>query len=105
MTVPLERGMSAQGRGPAGQLDTELLGVLGVEALPAAELHRVGADHASDGRTGEQPVQHVETDVPARGAHRDETTVDVVPERQPGAAGLRLQLPANVLPAPVELQQ
>ena len=76
-----------------------------VQSLPAAELHGVRADHASNRRTGQRPIEHVEADVPAGRAHRDESTIDVVPQREPGAAALRLQLPANVLSAPVELQQ
>src|SRR5436309_640415 len=102
MTVPLERGMSAGPRRPAGQLDAELLGVLGVQSLPAAELHGVRADHASNRCTGQGPIEHVEADVPSGGAHRDEPTIDVVPQRESGAAALRLQLPADVLSAPVE---
>src|SRR5712692_1128035 len=56
-------------RGPSGGLNAELLGVLGVQSLPAAELHGLGADDASNELTGENPLQHVEADVPARSAH------------------------------------
>ena len=97
--------LSPRARGQLGSLDAELLCVLGVQSLPAAELHGLGADDASNGLTGEKPLQHVEADVPARGAHRDESTVDVVPEREPrAAASQRLQLPADVLSAPVEFE-
>src|SRR5262245_11694898 len=50
-------------------------------------------------------IQYIEADVPARSSHRDEATVDVVPERETGAAvSKRLELPSNVLTAPVELE-
>src|SRR5207245_5862932 len=91
--------------GPSGGLDAELLGVLGVQSLPAVELHGLGADDASNGPTSEKPLQHVEADVPARGAHRYEITVDVVPKREPSAAASqRLQLPADVLSPPAEFE-
>jgi hypothetical protein len=49
----------------------------------AAELHGLGADDASNGLTGEKPIKDIEADVPARSAHRYESTVDVVPKREP----------------------
>ena len=53
----------------------------------------------------EEPIHDVEADMPAGGAHRDESTVDVVPERESRAAGAeRLELPANLLRAPIELE-
>src|SRR5208282_4269936 len=88
MPPPLRVGVrrykwSAPGpSGPAGGLDAELLRVLGVQALPALEAHGLRADHASDGLTREQPIHHVEADVPAGRAHRDEAAIDVVPERE-----------------------
>src|SRR4051812_7583238 len=89
-----------------GGLNAELLRVLGVQSLPAAELHGVGADDASNGLIREKPLQHIEADVPAGGAHRYESTVDVVPKRKPGAAACqRLQFPADVLTAPAEFEQ
>ena len=53
----------------------------------------------------EKALQYIEADVPARGAHGDETTVDVVPQGEPSAACEWLQFPANVLSAPVEFEQ
>src|SRR5882724_11799651 len=92
---------SGLARGPTASLNAELLCVLSVQSLPAAELHGLGADNASNGPTGEQPLQHIEADVPARSAHRYESTVDVVPKREPGAAASqRLQFPADVLSPP-----
>src|SRR5437879_13586586 len=92
-------------RGPSRSLNAEQLCVLGVQSLPASELHGLGADDASNGLTGEKPLQHIEADVPARSAHRDEITVDVVPEREPRAAdSQRLQFPPDVWSTPVEFQ-
>src|SRR2546426_6038272 len=45
------------------RLDAELLCILRVQALPAAELHDLGAHDASQGLTGEQALQHIEADV------------------------------------------
>ena len=55
-------------RRPLGRFNTELLCVLGVQLLPAVELHRSGADDAPNGLTGEKAIQHIEADVPAGGA-------------------------------------
>src|SRR5256885_1173975 len=43
-------------------LNGELLCVLGVQSPPAAELHGLGADDASNGLTGEKSLEHVEAD-------------------------------------------
>ena len=47
-------------RRPVGRFNAELLGVLGVQSLPAAELHRLGADDAADGSSAEKPIQNIE---------------------------------------------
>src|SRR5436309_13154630 len=95
------RGSGPWARRPTGGLNAELRCVLGVQSPPAAEFHGLGADDASNGLTGEKPLQHIEADVPARSAHRYEITVDVVPKRKPGAAASqRLQLPADVVSTP-----
>ena len=60
MTIPLERGMLRSGERANGGLNAELLCVLGVQSPPAAELHGLGADDASNGPTGEKPLQHIE---------------------------------------------
>ena len=86
-------------------LHAELLCVLGVQSLPAAELHGLGADHASDRLDREEPIQDVEADVPARGAPRDVAAIDVVPEREARALAERLELPAHVAVAPAVLEQ
>src|SRR4051812_49616846 len=98
MTIPLERVTFSSPwlRGRTGGRHAELRGVLAEQSLPAVDLHGVGAHDASHGLTGEQPLQHVEADVPTRGAHRDVVTVDLGPEREAGAAASqRLQLPAH----------
>src|SRR2546427_4438685 len=51
--------------------NAELLCVLGLQPLPAGELHGLGADDASNQITCEEPLQDVEGDVPARGAKAD----------------------------------
>ena len=53
----------------------------------------------------QEPVEHVEADVPASRAHRHELATDVVPERETRAGGQRLQLPAHVVLAPAVLEQ
>src|SRR5262249_60994108 len=85
-------------------LDAELLCVLGVQSLPAVELHGLGADDASNGLAGEKPLQHVEADVPAGRAHRHEPTIDLVPELEARAVAQRLQLPSDVA-APAVLEE
>src|SRR5256885_3555692 len=100
MTIPLE-ACSGRSRGPPRGLDAELLCVLGVQSLRAAELHGLGADDASNGPAGEKPLQHIEADVPARSAHRYEIAIDVVPKREPSAAASqRLEFPADVVSTP-----
>src|SRR5215475_2216122 len=46
-------------RRPVGR-DPELLGVLGVQSLPATELHRLGTNDAADGSSAEKVIQHIE---------------------------------------------
>src|SRR6185503_11795746 len=64
-------------RRPVGGLDAELLAVLGVQPLPAADLHRLGTHDAAEGRSAEQMIQHIEAQMPPGGSHRDEAAVDV----------------------------
>src|SRR5439155_4447044 len=91
-------------RRPVGRFNTELLGVLGVQSLPA-ELHGLGADDASNRLTREQPLKDVEADVPARGAPRDEAAIDVVPERQARAATIGFEFPPDIVATPVVLKR
>src|SRR5262249_22185166 len=90
---------------PTGGLNAELLCVLRVQSLPAAELHGLGADDASNRLTREEPLKDVEADVPARGAPRDEAAIDVVPEREARAAAERFELPPAVVATPAVLKQ
>src|SRR5262249_19567906 len=87
---------------PVWDLDTELLGVFGVQALPT-ELHRLASDDAPDGFAREEPIEDVKTDVPARRAHRHEPAVDFVPKGEARAAAQRLQLPSDVVATPAVL--
>src|SRR6516225_3653295 len=86
------------------RLDAELLRVLGMQALPAGELHDLRPGDAADRPPGERAIQHIEAYVPARGAHRDVAAIDAVPELEAGAAVMRLQLPAHVAFAPREFK-
>src|SRR3954462_1344008 len=88
----------------ARHVDTELLRVLGVEARPF-ELHRFRADNTSDWAACYEPVEHVEANVPAGGAHRHESTTDAVPEGETRAVGDGSQFPAHVILAPFVLEQ
>src|SRR5262245_58173739 len=88
-----------------GRCDAELLRILGVQSLEAADLHGIGPDDPSEGLTGEVAIQHVEADVPAGGAHRDESALDVGPQRQARAAAGGFELPAHVEAAPVVLER
>src|SRR6266851_6126900 len=84
--------------------NTELLGVLGVQPLPAAELHRLGTNDAADGGSAEQVIQNIETDVPPGRTHRDEAAIDVDPQRQARAATKGFELPPHIEATPVVLK-
>ena len=84
-------------RRPFGRFNTELPGVLGVQSLPAAELHDLGADDASNRLTREEALKDVEGDVPARGAPRDEAAIDAVPQRQARAASRGFEFPPGIV--------
>ncbi len=90
-------------RRPVGRFDTELLGVLGVQALPA-ELHGVRADDAAEGSSAEKMIQNIEANVPPGSTHRDETAIDVVPQRQTRAAADGFEFPPDIVAAPVVLK-
>jgi len=55
---------------PVRCFNTELVGVLGDQSLPASELHGIGAGDAAQRHTREEPIKDVEADVPSRGAPR-----------------------------------
>src|SRR5437773_7365985 len=91
-------------RGPTGGLNSELLCVLGVQSLPALELHRLGTNDAADGSSAEKVIQHIETNVPPGSTHRDVAPIDVGPQRQARAATNGLELPPHVEATPVVLE-
>src|SRR5437588_2610268 len=91
VAAQLRRGATAS-TGP----NAELLCVLGVQSLPAAELHGLGADHASNRLTREEPLKNVEADVPARGAPRDEAAIDVMPEREARTGAKGFEFPPHI---------
>src|SRR5438034_3479659 len=102
----LGRASTLRGVGrPVGRFNPELLGVLGVQSLPAVELHGFAAGDAAHRLTREEPLKDVEADVPARGAPRAEAAIDVMPEREAGAVIEGLQLPAEVIASPAVLEQ
>src|ERR1700753_3285414 len=82
------------------RLDAELLRVFVVEPLPAGELHGVGADKATGGRTGEKMAEYVKATVPAGSAHGNEISVDSCRERETRAAGDGLEFPAHRVGTP-----
>ncbi len=56
-------------RRPVGPFNTELLGVLRVQPLPAAKLHRLATNDAADGSSAEKVIQNIETNVPPGSTH------------------------------------
>src|SRR6266436_5508357 len=91
-------------RRPVGRFNTELLGVLRVQPLPAAELHRLGANHAADGRSAEKAIQNIETNMPPGSTHCDIPAADVGPQRQARAATKGFQFPPHIVVTPVVLK-
>src|SRR5580765_8046372 len=83
----------------------ELLPVLGMQPLPAAEPGGLWADKAADGCSAEKMVQHIQTNVPSSSTHGDEAAIDVGPQRQARAAIKGLELPPHIETAPVVLKQ
>src|ERR1700680_3630170 len=93
-------------RRPVGRFDTELLGVLRVQLLPAAELDGLGADEAADGSSAEKAIQNIETDVPARSAHCDEAVTDVGPKSQARAPATKgFEFPPHIEATPFVLKR
>src|SRR6266850_6944718 len=89
---------------PTGGLDAELLCVLGVQSLPATELHRVGTNDAADGGSAEKVIQNIEANVPPGSTHRDEAAIDVGPQCQARAGTKGLELPPHIEATPVVLE-
>src|SRR5271169_5908678 len=80
-----------------GPFNTELLGVLRVQPLPAAGLHRLTTSEAADGRSAEKVIQNIETNVPPGSTHCDEAAIDVVPQRQARAATKAFEFPPHIV--------
>src|SRR6266705_2196207 len=83
----------------------ELLCVLGVQSLPAAELHRLGTNEAADGRSAKQVIQNIKTNVPPGSTHRDEAAIDVGPQRQARAAANGFEFPPHIEATPGVLER
>src|SRR5215470_2027242 len=88
-------------RRPVWRFDAELLGVLGVQSLPAAEFHGFRANHAADGSSAEKVVQNIETNVPPGSAYGDVGPANVGPQRQASAASKGFEFPSHVEAAPL----
>src|SRR5580700_7921129 len=92
-------------RRPVDHFNTELLGVLRVQPLPAAELHGVGANHAAEGSSAEKVIQHIEANVPPGSAHGDEAVTDVGRQRQARAATQVFEFPPHIEATPLVLKR
>src|SRR4029077_13552348 len=92
-------------RRPVRAFNTELLGVLRVQSLPAAELYRIGANEASDRGAAEKAIQNVETNVPPGSAHGDEAVTDVGPQRKARAANNGFEFPSHIEASPLVLKR
>src|SRR5437764_14821801 len=84
--------------------NAELLCILRAQSLPVAELHHVGTNHAAEGGSAEQVVQHIEANVPPGSTHRDVAVIDVGPQCKPRAATHGFELPPHVEATPVVLE-
>src|SRR6266487_3354696 len=78
--------------------------VLGVQSLPAAELHGLGADDAADGSSAEKVIQNIETNMPPGSTHGDKAVTDVGPQCQARAATKGLELPPHIKVTPLVLK-
>ncbi len=92
-------------RRPVGRFNPELLGVLGVQPLPAAEFHGLGADDAADGSSAEKVIQNIETNVPSGSAHCDEAVTNIGPQRQARALTQGFEFPPHIEATPVVLKR
>src|SRR5229473_3214815 len=101
---PLDSRLLSRLRRPVGCFNPELLGVLRIQPLPV-ELHRLGADNASDGSSAEKVIQNIETDVPSGSAHCDEAVTDVGPQRQTRTGTKAFELPPHIEATPLVLKQ
>src|SRR5215472_11682622 len=81
---------------PNRRLNAELLGIFGVQPLPAGELHRIRTGDAAERRSAEQAIQNIEGNMPPGGAHGDEAAVDGAPQRQARAATRGFEFPTHI---------
>src|SRR5881396_1398047 len=82
----------------------KLLCVLGVQSLPAAELHGLASNDAADGSSAEKVIQNIEANVPPGSTHRDEAAIDGGPQRQARAAAKGFEFPSHIEATPVVLK-
>ncbi len=59
-------------------------------------LHGLTSNDAADGRSVEQVIQNIETNVPPGSTHRDEAAIDAVPQRQARAAANGFEFPSDI---------
>src|SRR2546425_838796 len=104
VAILLDSRLLSRLRRQVGRFNTELLGVLRVQPLPAAELHGLGADDAADGSSAEQAIQNIETNVPPGSTHCDEAVTDVGPQRQARSATKGFEFPPHIEATPVVLK-
>ena len=88
-------------RRPLGCFQTELLRVLRVQPLPAAEHLVLGAHHRPNRLTREEPLKDIEADVRGRGAPRDEAAINLALQRQARGATKGFEFPPNIAATPV----
>src|SRR5439155_21506654 len=103
--IHLDSRLSSRSRRPVGHFNTELLGVLRVQPLPAVELHRLSGNDAADGSSAEKVIQNIETDVPPGSTHRDEAAIDVGPQRQARGAPKGFEFLPDIEATPVVLKR
>jgi hypothetical protein len=77
--IQLDSRLLSRRRRPVRRFDTELLGVLRVQSLPAGQLRGITTSDAADGSSTEQVIQNIERNVPPRSTHRDEAAIDLGP--------------------------
>src|SRR5579871_5949080 len=66
--IHLDSRLLSRLRLPVGRFNTELLGILRVQPLPA-EPHRLAANDAADGSSAEKVIENIETNVPPGSTH------------------------------------
>src|SRR5438552_4818639 len=105
VAILLDSRLLSRLRRPVRRFNTELLGVLRVQPLPAAELHRLTTNDAADGTSAEKVIQNIETNVPPGSTHCDEAPTDVGPQRQARAASKGFEFPPHIVVTPVILKR